>query len=333
MADFCAVTIPLAEIRRIQIYLNPQRKTLTAIKKETGANYLLNGTLYNMTTGKVNCHLKVDGQAIAKPGYTVQGLEWDTGPDIAMSGLPSGKRSYIACTPLIVGGRKLDKLTYDGGQDGKRGRSAIGLKGDRLALYCTRDGSASGRTPEQLRDDLHAAGWESAIMLDGGGSSQCDFAGQAVPSGRCVQHLILVYLKEKKGETDMNGATVKAYSKAKDGGKALSKNFAVKEFACADGSDAVFVSPELVTVLQKIREHFGKPVSINSAFRTAAHNEKVGGAPQSQHLYGMAADVHIAGVTPKAIAAYAETLLLGSGGIGVYDGFCHVDVRAARSRW
>ena len=56
------------------------------------------------------------------------------------------------------------------------------------------------RTPEQLRDDLLDAGWESAIMLDGGGSSQCDFAGQRVESSRAVHDVILVYLK-KEGDT------------------------------------------------------------------------------------------------------------------------------------
>lgn len=63
--------------------------------------------------------------------------------------------------------------------------------------YCTRDGGTMARTPEQLRDDLLAAGWESAVMLDGGGSSQCDFAGQQVESGRAVHDLILVYLKKE----------------------------------------------------------------------------------------------------------------------------------------
>ena len=131
----------------------------------------------------------------------------------------------------------------------------------------------------------------------------------------------------------MNGATVKCYSKAKDGLKKLSDNFRVNEFACTDGSDAVFVSPELVKVLQKIRVKFGKPVHINSGYRTATKNKAVGGAQYSQHLYGMAADIHIDGVTPKEIAAYAETLLKNTGGIGIYDRFVHVDVRNVKSRW
>ena len=131
----------------------------------------------------------------------------------------------------------------------------------------------------------------------------------------------------------MNGANVKVYSKAKDGTKKLSANFKVSEFACSDGSDPVFISPELVKVLQKIRDHFGKPVTINSAYRTVTKNKAVDGATYSQHLYGMAADISIKGVTPKAVADYAETLLPKSGGIGIYKTFTHVDVRAVKSRW
>ena len=131
----------------------------------------------------------------------------------------------------------------------------------------------------------------------------------------------------------MNGATVKVYSLAKDGGKQITPHFKVREFRCYDGSDTIFVSQELVEVLEKIRVHFGKAVNINSGYRTETHNKKNGGAAYSQHKYGLAADISIRGVTPKQIAAYAETLLPGTGGIGIYRSFTHIDVRATRSRW
>lgn len=126
---------------------------------------------------------------------------------------------------------------------------------------------------------------------------------------------------------------IRAYSKAKDGNTKLSENFKVKEFACSDGSDPIFVADKLVEVLQKIREHFGRPVNINSAYRTVAKNKAVGGATYSQHLYGTGADISISGVSPKTVAAYAETLLPNTGGIGIYNTFTHVDVREAKSRW
>lgn len=131
----------------------------------------------------------------------------------------------------------------------------------------------------------------------------------------------------------MNGATVKVYSKSKDGGKKLSANFTVKEFACKDGTDTIFVSPELVNLLQEIRDHFGKAVTINSAYRTHAYNKKIDGATFSRHIYGMAADIKVKGVSPKEVYAYADSLLPYTGGIGLYDTFTHIDVRTTKSRW
>lgn len=126
---------------------------------------------------------------------------------------------------------------------------------------------------------------------------------------------------------------IKAYSKAKDGNKKLSTNFRVKEFACSDGSDPIFVDSDLVTILQKIRTHFGKSVTITSAYRTPGKNKAVGGTTYSQHLYGKAADIKVSGVSPKKVAAYAETLLKNKGGIGTYSTFTHIDVRTTKARW
>lgn len=126
---------------------------------------------------------------------------------------------------------------------------------------------------------------------------------------------------------------LKAYSKAKDGNKKLSANFKVKEFACSDGSDPIFIDTDLVNILQKIRNHFGKAVTITSAYRTPTHNKAVGGTAYSQHLYGKACDIKVNGVAPKKVAAYVEKLMPNKGGIGIYKTFTHVDVRAVKSRW
>ncbi len=127
--------------------------------------------------------------------------------------------------------------------------------------------------------------------------------------------------------------TIKAYSKAKDGNKKVSTNFRVKEFACTDGSDPIFIDSDLVNILQKIRTHFGKSVTITSAYRTPGKNKAVGGTTYSQHLYGRAADIKVNGVSPKKVAAYAETLLKNKGGIGTYSTFTHIDTRTTKARW
>ena len=128
--------------------------------------------------------------------------------------------------------------------------------------------------------------------------------------------------------------SVREYSMTRDSTRQLSPGFRVREFACK-GSDVVLIDDELVVLLQCIRERFGKPVHITSGYRTAAHNRAVGGAVYSQHQYGRAADIRVSGVPVEQLAAYAETLLPGTGGIGRYPakGFVHVDVRKAKSRW
>lgn len=126
---------------------------------------------------------------------------------------------------------------------------------------------------------------------------------------------------------------VKVYSKKKDGHKKLSANFKVREFACSDGSDPIFVSSELIDLLQKTRDHFRRAVTITSAYRTPQRNKSVGGTVYSQHTYGMAADIKVKGVSPQVVARYLETLIPNKGGIGIYSTFTHVDVRATRSRW
>lgn len=111
----------------------------------------------------------------------------------------------------------------------------------------------------------------------------------------------------------------------------MSKNFKVKEFACNDGSDTIYIDNQLVWYLQKIRDNYGKAVIINSAYRTSSYNKKVGGATNSYHIKGMAADIRINGVSPKTLAAYAKSI--GIKGVGTYKNFVHVDTRTYKSYW
>ena len=109
---------------------------------------------------------------------------------------------------------------------------------------------------------------------------------------------------------------IKQYSLAKDGARQLAPGFRVREFRCRDGSDAVMIDEDLVVLLQCIREHFNKPVTITSGYRTAAHNTKVGGSKSSQHLLGRAADIQVADTSVEDVAAYAESLMPTWGGVG-----------------
>lgn len=126
----------------------------------------------------------------------------------------------------------------------------------------------------------------------------------------------------------------RTYSVKRDGReKKLAANFALGELASKDGADEVLVDDGLPVLLQQIRDHFKVPVTINSGYRSPAHNAAVGGVKNSQHTLGTAADIVVRGVSPLEVAQYAEHLMPDRGGIGVYLGFTHVDVRRPRARW
>ena len=129
---------------------------------------------------------------------------------------------------------------------------------------------------------------------------------------------------------------IKTFVKGKP--TSLSTNFKSTEFDCHGSGCCIQtkVDDKLVQYLQQIRNHFGKPVNISSGYRCETHNKKIGGATNSRHAKGQAADIYISGVTPAEIAKYAESI--GILGIGLYetdaDGhFVHVDTRETKSFW
>ena len=187
--------IPLSSVERIELRVTNCRKTLSQVKAETKAHYVLNGGMWN-PDGTPCPLLKVGGAMLSGTPWRPMGYAWDKGPDIHMTSGYEGAANFIAVTALISSGKPVDKPSYGSAQGGKRGRSAIGLRGGSLALYCSGDGTGDAATPETLRDELAGLGWASAVMLDGGGSSQCDFGGERITASRKVHNWICVYLKQ-----------------------------------------------------------------------------------------------------------------------------------------
>ena len=335
-----AGTVPLSDLQFIKIYFNKRRlrSTTANLKKmlaEAGGDAICNGSIFlrNQTPA---CHLKADGKVYKTPNYRAWAISWNMPADFGVRTVPNSDANYMECVHLIIGGKKISPIHCGADMRYRAPRTAIGTKNGRFAYYV----SKGRRSPEQLRDLLAASGWDNAIMMDGGGST-CfmDSTGKGFTGdGRVIPFFLVWKLKsgdafEPEGEKPM--VEINAYSKAKDGGKKLSTNFTVKEFACKDGSDAVLVAPRLVMVLQSIRSRFGTAVTINSGYRTPQYNAKVGGVAHSQHCYGTAADITVRGQKPAAVAAYARQIMPDWGGVGVYSqkGFTHIDVREDKSDW
>ena len=121
------------------------------------------------------------------------------------------------------------------------------------------------------------------------------------------------------------------------------KHFDLHEFDSPDvqGSGQL-MSEKLLKTLDEIREVYGKPIIINSGYRTEAHNAKVGGIMPdanglggSSHLKGLAVDIHC--TTSQERHDLLQLFLLHNiTRIGIAKTFIHIDVdedKAQRVIW
>lgn len=125
---------------------------------------------------------------------------------------------------------------------------------------------------------------------------------------------------------------IKSYIMDTDGNEKIGQHFKVREFACQDGSQVVFIDSYLVSILDILRNQVGKPVIINSGYRTPRRNELVGGAKYSYHMRGMAADIRIDGMGAKEIANKLNAIVPNECGIIVYKTWVHIDTRTEKYR-
>jgi len=118
----------------------------------------------------------------------------------------------------------------------------------------------------------------------------------------------------------------------------LTKNFNAKEFYshCVDVLGSHYLDERLINAMQFIRDYYNVPVFITSSYRSVLCNTIAGGALNSQHLKGLAIDFdfkneniqkkYINDILNKA-SIYYSLLSYGINGIGLYNGFNHIDTR------
>jgi uncharacterized protein YcbK (DUF882 family) len=113
-----------------------------------------------------------------------------------------------------------------------------------------------------------------------------------------------------------------------------SAHFSDRELACPHcGVNGVH--QELVDALEAFRAVVCKPVIVNSAYRCPEHNAAVGGAPSSQHILGLAADIQVTGMTAAELEAVARTIpaIKGIGRSTPPQTYIHIDVRETPAEW
>lgn len=109
-------------------------------------------------------------------------------------------------------------------------------------------------------------------------------------------------------------------------------DFQPSEIACR-GTGKLLVDERAMDMLQELRTRLGKPIHVNSGYRSPEHNRAVKGAKASKHMEGIAFDCRMAGHDPQVFMATAKAV--GFKGIGQYPvlGFCHIDARPNAASW
>lgn len=208
--------IKLSKITKIQCYINSKKKTLATVMKETGADYGINGTLYNSDWTPCE-NLKSNGIVYAKSQWNSYGMAWEKGSDINVCWVPlqTIMNNYISGNCLVSNVYGLNfELTYGRELSGKRGRTAVGITPNELVIYSCADGT-DALTMENLQKKMYNYGCTNgSIALDGGQSVMAmskDGSVNIVNKNRTkVQNYILFWFNDSdipNNEESNNGGT------------------------------------------------------------------------------------------------------------------------------
>ena len=103
----------------------------------------------------------------------------------------------------------------------------------------------------------------------------------------------------------------------------LSKNFTLKELVASQTADRKGINNNpnedqinslkalCENILQPVRDHFGKVVSVSSGFRSEELCEAIGSSKTSQHAKGQAADFEIFGVSNQELVIWIDQTIVG----------------------
>lgn len=214
------------DIKKISIYVDNFRHSAASLRKYLGCDYVINGGLFKWSTGKSVQKLKVDGVIRSTDQWGYVAPTWNGPADFAFRRIDSGfnvsEKNAITCSTLKFNGT-VSWVAINGAQnDPALGyaarRTCIGMKDGKIALFL----STTGYRPKALYEYLEKQGWDSILMLDGGGSTQGYIGpGKAVTSsdGRTVHNFICIWLKK-----DTEGGDNSSVTPPPDGGYEWGKN-------------------------------------------------------------------------------------------------------------
>jgi len=95
-------------------------------------------------------------------------------------------------------------------------------------------------------------------------------------------------------------------------------------------TDKIRINKAALDKLQALRDRIGRPLIVNSAYRSPGYNQRIGGAKHSMHLQGAAFDISMANHDPENFEAAARTVDFTGFGFYPRQNFMHIDIGRAR---
>ena len=91
------------------------------------------------------------------------------------------------------------------------------------------------------------------------------------------------------------------------------------------------VLPEVWSKAESFAKSLGRPITLNSAYRSPEYNSKIGGAKKSMHVQKKAIDVQWGTSNVQSrIDMINKAIAAGFTGVGCYDSFMHIDIGPKR---
>lgn len=175
--------------------------------------------------------------------------------------------------------------------------------------------------------DFGAASTEAtrAFQQDFGGLAVDGLCGAATQ--KALKHAVAYGMPEKKQDTAQGATDSTTTGTFWDG----IKYFKRPEFKCKCGGKycngyPVEMQEKVVKAADKVREHFGKPMTVSSGIRCTRHNAAVGGVSNSRHLQGKAIDFCISGFSASSVLAYVQTLPEIRYTYAINSNYVHMDI-------
>lgn len=186
-------TIPKNLITKAKVYYNVGcKKTMKQIQKELGCQYMINTTLFNMTTKQAAGWLYSSGQKIAETANPY-GLAVKDNNIVFSYGNNVKYPDFTGCYHVLVRNGVKQITVSESNKYGYAERSCVGIKanGD-IVIICDQ----SNRSLNGMAEELILAGCDVGLNFDGGGSTQCYYNGKTLYSSRNVVAFLCIWTKE-----------------------------------------------------------------------------------------------------------------------------------------